>query len=157
MCATQSRTFGSFRQAAGFPVRRNPDLLSIANPLHTPLLQERTSLTFSKSARLIRSSDFRQAYTSGLRLSCRFFAAFCFYRQESPAAAARIGFTLPRALGCAVVRNRIKRRMKEAVRLELFRLPQSWNIVFNPRRSVLDAAFDDLRQEVGRVFDRCNK
>lgn len=69
----------------------------------------------------------------------------------------RLGFTVPRALGHAVVRNRIKRRMREATRFEVFRIPTSWNVVFNPRRTVLDAGFDDLRREVGRVFDRCSE
>lgn len=90
-------------------------------------------------------------------MSCRFFAAFCLRRQEVGGAPARVGFTVPRALGRAVIRNRIKRRMREAVRGELSHLPACWNVVFNPRRTVLDAAFDDLRRETARVFDRCNE
>ena len=70
---------------------------------------------------------------------------------------ARVGFTVPRAVGHAVVRNRIKRRMREAVRSELSRIPASWNVVFNPRRTVLDAGFEDLCREIARVFDRCNE
>ena len=69
----------------------------------------------------------------------------------------RIGFTTPRALGKAVVRNRIRRRMREAVRLELDSLNSEWSIVFNPRRKTLDCQFTDLQTEVRRLFARCNR
>ena len=62
---------------------------------------------------------------------------------------------MPRALGGAVVRNRIKRRVREAVRCELDRLNPQWSIVFNPRRKALDASSADLRREVEKLFLRC--
>jgi ribonuclease P protein component len=80
--------------------------------------------------------------------------AFCL-RDDEPPQPARFGFTTPRALGKAVVRNRIKRRMREAVRHELGALPDNWMVVFNPRRSVLDAGFTDLRCELRRVLAKC--
>jgi ribonuclease P protein component len=70
---------------------------------------------------------------------------------------ARFGFTTPRALGHAVERNRIKRRMREAVRTQLDEISSNWVIVFNPRRTVLDAPFEDLRHEVARIFAGCKK
>ena len=67
-----------------------------------------------------------------------------------------IGFTTPRALGKAVVRNRIKRRVREAVRLRLDRLSPQWSIVINPRRKALSATTQELQQEVERLFLRCS-
>jgi RNase P protein component len=42
--------------------------------------------------------------------------------------------------------------MREAVRLRAAGLPAGWDVVFNPRRAVGDAAFDRLTGEVDRLF-----
>jgi ribonuclease P protein component len=55
-----------------------------------------------------------------------------------------------------VVRNRIKRRVREAVRHQLDRLNPQWSIVINPRRKALDASTKELQQEVARLFLRCS-
>ena len=88
-------------------------------------------------------------------MTSRYFVAF-FRKLENPEEPSRFGFTVPRALGKAVRRNRIKRRMREAVRTQMDILPSQWAVVFNPRRAVFDAPFDEVCQEIGRVFARCN-
>ena len=55
-----------------------------------------------------------------------------------------------------MARNRIKRRLREAVRLSLDRLNPQWSIVINPRTKALQAPMADLRREVERLFLRCN-
>lgn len=64
----------------------------------------------------------------------------------------RIGLTAGRVLGGAVERNRIRRRMREAVRLHLAELPASVDVVLHPRRVVLDMEFARLEREVSRIF-----
>ena len=93
-------------------------------------------------------------YDHGTRFSGALFAAFCVCETEPDGP--HIGFTTPRALGKAVVRNRIKRRVRDAVRLQLDRLNPQWSIVINPRRKALDASTQDLQREVERLFLRCN-
>jgi ribonuclease P protein component len=90
-------------------------------------------------------------------MTSRYFAAFCLRMTSSSDQPARIGFTLPRAVGKAVVRNRIRRRMREAAGTQLTRLNKNWTIVFNPRRAVLGAPFEDLCRETARIVDRCNE
>ena len=60
------------------------------------------------------------------------------------------------ALGNAVVRNRIRRRLREAVRFHLDRLNPQWSIVINPRRKAFDAPLPELQREVERLFLRCH-
>jgi ribonuclease P protein component len=112
--------------------------------------------TFPKTNRILRRSDFRRVYDGGIRFSGPLFMAFCL-RSEDPARlpGARVGFTVPRALGKAVIRNRIRRRVREAVRLALSAAGPQWDIVINPRRSVLDAPFEAIQSEVARLFRRC--
>jgi len=102
----------------------------------------------------LRPKDFRRVYDAGTRFSGPFFAAFCV--REPQAEGPHIGFTTPRALGKAVVRNRIRRRVREAVRLHLDQLSPQWSIVINPRRKAFDAPMAELHREVQRLFLRCS-
>ena len=65
---------------------------------------------------------------------------------------ARIGLTVGKAMGNAVERNRIKRRMREAVRRQLALLEVPVDLVLHPKRSVLDLDFATLEREVAAVF-----
>ncbi|HLH39605.1 MAG TPA: ribonuclease P protein component [Bryobacteraceae bacterium] len=105
----------------------------------------------------MRSADFRLVYDQGLRVSCPLFAAFCRARQESgpDPQGARLGLTVPRAVGKAVVRNRIKRRIREAFRKHRHEFGSRWDIVINPRRAALDAPFGELERCLRKVIEKC--
>lgn len=64
----------------------------------------------------------------------------------------RIGFTVSRALGGAVQRNRMKRRLREAVRGAWTGLSVPADVVINPKKSVLVADFQELSAEISRAF-----
>ncbi len=64
----------------------------------------------------------------------------------------RIGFTVGRALGGAVERNRMKRRLREAVRLTRPSPGPAVDVVINPKKVVLTAEFDTLLNEVRQAF-----
>ncbi len=105
---------------------------------------------FPGSARLLKHSDFDRVYKQGRRHFSSHMTVFYLRQAEG---GARIGFTVGRVLGGAVARNRIKRRLREAVRLERSRLKESVDVVVNPKKSVLMVEFPVLLEEVKRAFE----
>ena len=111
---------------------------------------------FPKERRILRRADFRKVYDEGAKFTCPYFAAF-YLRWPDQEVGPRVGFTVSKALGKAVVRNRMRRRIREAVRLHLNELDAQWAVVFNPRKASLEAPFPELEHEVQRLFGRCRK
>jgi ribonuclease P protein component len=111
---------------------------------------------FPRSARLLKHASFDQVYRNGQKHFSGNMTVFFLRRTLAPEVATengpRIGFTVPRALGPAVDRNRIKRRMREAVRRNLKTLQGPIDVVFNPKKTVLTADFAKIESEVARAF-----
>ena len=78
---------------------------------------------FPRSVRLLRHADFEQVYKQGRRHFAAHMTVFYLPRQR--AEGVRVGFTVGKVLGGAVVRNRMKRRLREAVRLH--GIMPAWN------------------------------
>lgn len=108
---------------------------------------------FPKSCRILRSAQFKQVYEKGFRHQSSYFAAFCL-AGETAAGGPQVGFTTPRGLGKAVFRNRLRRRIREQIRLQLPALGPQWSVVVNPRRAADQASTLQLQQEIGRLFAR---
>jgi ribonuclease P protein component len=119
-------------------------------------------LGFSRSGRLRKHSDFDRVYKQGRRHFSPHMTVFYLRQAEGarPERRSRVGFTVGRALGGAVERNRIKRRLREAVRLRRSALEKACavdvvgvDVVINPKKSVLKLEFAVVLEEVGRALD----
>ena len=80
-----------------------------------------------------------------------------FYLRRSQGEGLRVGFTVGRVLGGAVDRNKMKRRLREAVRLRRPAALGPVDVVINPKKSLLTAEFPKLLEEVGRAFEVVQK
>jgi ribonuclease P protein component len=106
---------------------------------------------FPKHLRLLRRSDFRRVYEEGERRSAPLCALFF---RANGLRQTRLGITVPVRLGSAVVRNRVKRRLREVFRLNRASIPTGWDIVLNPRPAVAQMPFESLQREILRLFPR---
>jgi ribonuclease P protein component len=121
--------------------------------------------TFPRSARLLRHADFERVYKLGRRHFSASMTVFYWQRVEAGASARakppvkpavapglRIGFTVSRALGGAVVRNRMKRRLRSAVGMTRPAAGPNADVVINPKKSLLTIEFAAVVNEVSRAF-----
>jgi ribonuclease P protein component len=113
---------------------------------------------FPRGVRLLRHADFERVYRQGRRHFAAHMTVFYLPRgknargkNEGAAEGGRVGFTVGKALGGAVVRNYMKRRLREAVRLHGM-IPAAMDVVINPKKSLLTAAFVDVQSEIRRAF-----
>lgn len=105
--------------------------------------------TFPKALRLLKRSEFRRVYEEGERRSGPLGVVFyC----SNGLSRTRLGITAPGKLGGAVLRNRLKRRLREVFRRNQGRIPPGWDIVVNPRPPVANVRFEKLEREMLRLF-----
>ena len=109
--------------------------------------------------RLSRSRDFDAVYRHGRSTSTRFLTLYWFARDGEPGDP-RLGLAVPKAAGNAVVRNRIKRRLREIWRAELDaeRVPSANDYVLVVRAGLPEAAeargHDWLTERVDEVLEK---
>ena len=119
--------------------------------------------------RLRKHADYQRVYREGKRQSLPLMTYFFAIRQQQDATAeppakptrnyraeippgSRVGLTAGRVLGNAVERNRIKRRMRQAIRQAQVELTADVDVVLHPRKTVLAAEFPAIERDVLRAF-----
>ena len=107
-----------------------------------------------RANRLSRSRDFDAVYRHGRSVSSRFLVLYWFPQEE--AAAPRFGFSVPRSVGGAVERNKIKRQLREVWRARLERVPAGNDSVLIVRPGLPEAVaangFDWLGERIDEVL-----
>ena len=115
-------------------------------------MYDRVSFLTQNDARLRKHADYQRVYQRSRKHFSHSMTYFFATRTSTPPVGPRVGLTAGRVLGKAVERNRIKRRMREAVRRQLSLLRTPVDVVLHPRRSVIDLDFETLEREVAAVF-----
>ncbi len=110
-------------------------------------------------ARLRKHADYQRAYAAARKRQSASMSWFL--APQTPAgpdtAAApesRVGLTVGKVMGKANERNRIKRRMREALRRHIDLLPQGFDLIFHPRRNVLSMENAQLEAEIVRILEQ---
>jgi ribonuclease P protein component len=122
--------------------------------------------------RLLKRVEYEAVYGAGQRRSSPQFSVFFraqtalpkeaigteLARESSSAVAlaagrvSRFGISIKKALGGAVARNRIRRRIREILRRNRTEIPTGWDIVIHPKSTVAQASFAPLEAELVRLL-----
>ena len=107
--------------------------------------------TFSRDDRLRKRRDFEECYASGIRVSGRHLQVFFL----AGGGGLKLGLSVPRRVGIAVTRNRVRRRLREIFRRNRSALSgPGGHLVVNVRRSAAAATFADLCEDLLEVASR---
>ena len=110
-------------------------------------------------SRLCKHADYQRAYKASRKRQSASMSWFLAPQQPAYPGAAhpagpRVGLTAGKVMGKAHERNRLKRRMREALRRHVDLLPQGCDLILHPRRSVLTIEFAKLESEVVRILSQ---
>jgi ribonuclease P protein component len=108
---------------------------------------------FSRDDRLRKRREFEECYASGVRVSGRHLQVFVL--AEPSRGRLRLGISVPKRVGNAVVRNRVRRRLREIFRRSRGQIPgRRAAIVVNARPSAAAASFRELSEDFARAVSR---
>jgi ribonuclease P protein component len=105
--------------------------------------------TFPRAVRLLHRGEFDAVYREGRRRSNQPFLIFfrCNGLDHN-----RFGMSVKKALGNAVRRNRMRRRVREILRQHLQEIQPGWDMVIHPRSAVATARFSTVEAELLRLL-----
>lgn len=98
--------------------------------------------SYTRADRIRARAEYLRIYAAGGAMHT---AHLVFYVQPAEAGSRRLGITVPKKTGNAVVRNRIKRLIREVFRQERGVLPDGCAVVVNAKRTAFELDFQAVR------------
>ncbi len=100
---------------------------------------------------LKENSTFRRLYARGKSAGNRYLVVYC---RHNRLGYNRLGLTVSTKLGHAVVRNRIRRRLREVYRQEEPKLKQGFDLVVVARTACIEAPFAQMAEGFSLLMDK---
>lgn len=117
-------------------------------------MQKQASLSLKKGAKLRKSKEFKKVYSFGKSYANKLLVLYVLPNKEKQV---KIGFSVGKKIGNAVVRNRVKRLIREAYRLNQVKVKkQGVNLVFIARNRAKDADFKQIENAALDLFKRAH-
>ena len=102
-----------------------------------------------KKFRLRKNIEFKNIYKHGRNYWNR---NFILYIRKNKLKETRVGFTISKKIGNAVTRNKIRRRMKDAYRLNFDNLKEGYDLIFIPKKHIVDIPYKELENSMIHIM-----
>lgn len=103
--------------------------------------------------RLKKRYQFNYVYKSGEHFSGEHMVL---YTASSKTKNIKVGLAVTKKVGHAVVRNKVRRRLREIIQKQLPNLKQNYNIIIVARENITSASFDELSLEFNKLIKKAN-
>lgn len=108
-------------------------------------------LSLKKSAKLKKNKNFQAVYKGGKSIANRLLVLYMLPNQSD---FRKVGFAAGKRLGNAVVRNRVKRMMREAFRLNQDKLPVGYDFILVGRQPAVSVKTQELTAALLNICGR---
>lgn len=102
---------------------------------------------------LRKNEDFKKIYKSGKNYWNR---NLILYVRKNDLDYNRVGYSITKKVGNSVVRNKIRRRMKEIYRLNLLNIKEGYDFIFIPKKNVTDISYQELESAMLHIIKLTN-
>jgi ribonuclease P protein component len=112
-------------------------------------MSQKEGFSFPKGERILKPDDFSRVRKTGKRVSTR---SLTVYMLPTEAGVRRLGLSVSSRVGNSVVRNRVKRLLREAFRLNKGSFPGSSDILVSVKSAAWIKDLNDCKQELSKIF-----
>jgi ribonuclease P protein component len=106
-----------------------------------------------KNWRLRKNSDFKYVYSTGKVNANNLLVMYVVPNKETYN---RVGFSVSKKVGKSVVRNKVRRRIKESYRINSHMIEKGYNIIFVSRVRANEASFREIEKAMISLFKKAN-
>lgn len=98
---------------------------------------------------LKNNQDFKKIYKTGKNYWNR---NLILYVRKNDQEVNRVGYSITKKVGNSVIRNKIRRRMKEIYRLNLLNLDEGYDLIFIPKKNVTEISYRELESAMLHII-----
>ncbi|NLW39668.1 MAG: ribonuclease P protein component [Tissierellia bacterium] len=102
-----------------------------------------------KRNRLRKNEDFKRVYRRGKSFGNRNLVLYIY---KNGLDFSRVGFSVSKKIGSSVVRNKVKRRLREIFRNNFDNIMDGYDIIIIPKKNVVDMEFKKLESSVFHIL-----